>query len=69
MSEKKSAPKSLKDKSGRIHRKTVSFNEMEIRTIEKFIDRYKIKNKSKFFRESIISVILQKSEEDHPTLF
>lgn len=56
-------------KTKRQHRRTISFNDKEIKVIEQFIDKYKIKNKSKFFRESIITTILQKAEEDHPTLF
>jgi nickel-dependent lactate racemase len=56
-------------KSKRLHKHTVSFNEKEFKVVCYFIDKYKIKNKAKFFRESIIATILQKVEEDHPTLF
>lgn len=55
--------------SKRQHKRTIAFNDKEIKVIEQFINKYKIKNKSKFFRESIITTILQKTEEDHPTLF
>jgi hypothetical protein len=31
--------------------------------------KYKVKNKSKFVRETLIKTILKQFEEDHPTLF
>ncbi|MDR0385974.1 MAG: hypothetical protein LBH60_07845 [Prevotellaceae bacterium] len=53
----------------RVHKHTISFNDKEYKVIGQFISKYKIKNKSKFFREAIIATILQKAEEDHPRLF
>jgi hypothetical protein len=53
----------------RTHRKTLVFNDAEIDAIDSFCVKYKISNQTKFFREAIISKILQKSEEDHPKLF
>jgi hypothetical protein len=61
--------KNLEQKPKRVHKHTLSFNDKEYRVIGQFIAHYKIKNKSKFFREAIIATILQKSEEDHPRLF
>jgi hypothetical protein len=61
--------KSLEQKSRRLHRHTLSFNDKEYKVIGQFISKYRIKNKSKFFREAIIATILQKIEEDHPRLF
>jgi hypothetical protein len=65
----KMAEKNSDIKSKRLHKQTISFNEKEFKVIVQFIDKYKIKNKSKFFRESIIATILQKLEDDYPTLF
>jgi hypothetical protein len=53
----------------RTHRKSLLFNNTEITVITGFCKKYKITNQSKFFRETIISAILRKSEEDHPKLF
>jgi len=53
----------------RQHKRTIAFNDKELKVVEQFVEKYKIKNKSKFFRESIITTILQKIEENHPTLF
>ncbi|MDR1895199.1 MAG: hypothetical protein LBR10_00220 [Prevotellaceae bacterium] len=61
--------KNSKTKSKRRHKTSLMFNEKEFKVVEHFINKYKIRNKSKFFRESIITTILQKIEEDHPTLF
>jgi hypothetical protein len=63
--EKKSSERSLRRK----HKVTVSFNEKEMKVIEHFVRKYKINNKSKFFRESIVIAILQKLEDDYPKLF
>jgi hypothetical protein len=61
--------KNLESKPKRLHKHTISFNEKEFKVIGHFISKYKIKNKSKFFREAIIATILQKAEDDYPTLF
>ena len=62
--------KAVKDDSlKRIHRKTILFNKREIQAIDHYCKKYKIKNKSKFMREMIISSILKKFDEDYPSLF
>lgn len=58
-----------KERRRRIHRKTIVFNSDEQKLIDNFCRRYSIKNRTKLFREAIITVILQKLEQDHPTLF
>lgn len=45
------------------------FNDFEMEVINAFCKKYGIKNKSKFMRESIITAILKKFDEDYPTLF
>jgi hypothetical protein len=60
---------SLESKPKRQYKHTISFNEKEYKVIGQHISKYRIKNKSKFFREAIIATILRKAEEDHPTLF
>jgi hypothetical protein len=56
-------------KSKRLYRKSIYFNKDEMKVIEFFLKKNKLENMSKFFRESIISEILRKSEENYPTLF
>lgn len=53
----------------RKHRKVVAFNDSELEVINAFCKKYKIVNHAKFIREAVISTILRKTEEDHPTLF
>jgi hypothetical protein len=65
---KKIQPTVIK-KPKRTHRQNISFNDKEMEIINAFCAKYKIENRTKFFRQSIISTILQKLEEDHPTLF
>ncbi len=49
----------------------VSFllNDYEKQAVERYCKKYRVKNKSKFFRETAITVILKKFNEDYPTLF
>ena len=53
----------------RVHQKSILFNTREFQAIEHYCKKYKIKNKSKFMREIIISSILKKFDEDYPSLF
>ncbi len=52
----------------RVHRKTILFNKRELEALEHYIKKYKIKNKSKFMREIIITSVLKKFDEDYPSL-
>jgi len=45
------------------------FNNRELKAIEAYCDKYKIKNRSKFMRETILTKILMKFDEDYPSLF
>jgi hypothetical protein len=53
----------------RINRQSLVFNNKEINAINLYCEKYKIKNKSKFMREAIISAVLKKFDEDYPVLF
>lgn len=62
--------KKIKDASlKRVYRKSILFNKREIQAIDHYCKRYKIKNKSKFMREMIITSVLKKFDEDYPSLF
>ena len=56
-------------KAVRRHRKTILFNDKEIEAIQLYCKRYKVTSHAKFCREAIISTILKRFDEDHPTLF
>ncbi|MBN2520536.1 MAG: hypothetical protein JXB17_08535 [Bacteroidales bacterium] len=53
----------------RINRYTICFNNHELSAINKFCDKYRVNNKSKFMRETIITEVLRKFDEDYPSLF
>jgi len=57
------------DKLKRKYRKQVLFNESELNAINNYCKRYKVRNKSKFMREIILSEVLTQFERDHPKLF
>lgn len=62
--------KSSKDNNlKRVNKHTICFNNHEIAAITKFCDKYNVNNKSKFMRETIISEILKKFDDDYPSLF
>ncbi|MCQ2058361.1 MAG: hypothetical protein MJY71_00825 [Bacteroidaceae bacterium] len=48
---------------------TVLLNEKESGLIEEYLKKYKISNRSKWIRETLILFIMQKLEQDYPTLF
>ena len=53
----------------RVNKKTILFNNRELKAIENYCEKYRIGNRSKFMREAIITSILKKFDEDYPTLF
>ncbi|MEZ5070196.1 MAG: hypothetical protein R2751_04300 [Bacteroidales bacterium] len=50
-------------------RSTILFNKRELDALNLYCDKYKIKNKSKFIRETIMTEVLKRFDEDYPTLF
>jgi hypothetical protein len=59
----------MEERRRRVHRKTIVFNSEEQRLIDDYCRRYGVKNRTKLFREAIITVMLQKMVQDYPTLF
>jgi len=53
----------------RINRRSILFNNKELKAIESYCQKYRINNRSKFMREAIITSILKKFDDDYPTLF
>lgn len=48
---------------------SITMNEKEYNAVNRYLDRYKISNRNRWFRETILMHVLQKLEENHPTLF
>lgn len=53
----------------RVNRVVFMLNDEESKAIERYLTKYKIQNKSRWYRETIMSHILRTLEEDYPTLF
>jgi hypothetical protein len=57
------------EKLKRKHSQAFLLNDLELEALLKYCKKYKVKNKSKFIRETIFSAVLKKFDEDYPTLF
>lgn len=44
-------------------------NNREMKALGVYCDRYRIKNKSGFLRETVMRAILKRFDEEHPTLW
>lgn len=53
----------------RTHRQIFTLNDEENKALNRYVEKYKVQNKSKFIREAVMMTIIRKMEEDHPTLF
>jgi len=58
-----------KKNSLRTHKYVFTLNEEENRALNRYVEKYKVQNRSRFIRETLMTTIIRKLEEDHPTLF
>lgn len=59
----------LKRKSLRTHKHFFALNDRENKALDHFLCKYKIENKSRFIRETLMRTIIKQMEQDSPTLF
>lgn len=57
------------DRLRRTRRLSLMLNNREMRALGVYCNRYRVKNKSEFLRETIMKAILKRFEEEHPTLW
>ena len=57
------------DRLRRTNRLTLMLNNREMRALGIYCNRYRVKNKSEFLRETVMKAILKRFEEEHPTLW
>lgn len=57
------------DRLLRTNRAAILFNGREQEAINLYCEKYKIRNKSKFMREAIMTEVLKRFDQDYPTLF
>ena len=53
----------------RTFRKTILFNSKEVEAVNRYCEKYGIRSKSAFFRNVIISHILEQTSANYPKLF
>jgi len=53
----------------RSNRFSVMFNDREMRALDIYCSRYRIKNRSEFFRETIMKTIIKRFDDEHPSLW
>jgi len=44
-------------------------NDSEQRTLDRFCEKYEVRNRSRLIRETLMRAILKKLDNDQPTLF
>lgn len=72
--QKSSAPvpshmKPKQKKKARTNRVSILLNDSEMRALERYCDRYTVKNRSKLIRETLMMNIMRRFDRDNPTLF
>lgn len=65
----KSKGKSRKESMVRNHIVALSLNDPEFKALEQYCTKYKITNRSRFIRESLMKAVLTRMSEDYPRLF
>jgi len=53
----------------RKYTQSIKLNEHEMSALLSYCKKYRVKNKAKFFRETIFTHILKKFDQDYPSLF
>jgi hypothetical protein len=57
------------EKLRRTNRLSLMLNHREMRALGIYCNRFRVKNKSEFLRETIMKAIIKRFEEEHPTLW
>jgi hypothetical protein len=58
-----------KEKLKRKHKIVFKLNDYEADALERFCNKYRVQNRSRFIRETVMQAILERFDEDYPTLF
>ena len=56
-------------REARTHRVDILLNDSEMRALERYCEKYNVKNRSRFVRETLMRNILKQFDKDAPTLF
>lgn len=61
--------KSTSQEPKRMQRMVCLMSEEELRIVDSYLRKYKITNKSRWLRETVLAFIHKNMDEDYPTLF
>ena len=56
-------------KQPRRNRISIMLNDSELRTVTRYCERYKYRNRSDMIRQTLLGAILKRFDKDSPTLF
>ena len=56
-------------KEARQHRVSIMLNDSEMRALDRYCEKYNVRNRSRFVRETLMRNVLKQFEKDSPTLF
>lgn len=65
----KTCAKATPEEPKREQRMVCLMSEEEQRIVDRYLEKYKITNKSRWLRETVLMFIHKNMEEDYPTLF
>ena len=68
-SEMKAVKKFHSQPQPRKNRVSILLNDSEMRALNRYCEKYNVRNRSRFVRETLMRNILQQFEKDTPTLF
>jgi uncharacterized membrane protein len=57
------------ERQRRNNRFSLMLNNREMRALGIYCNRFRVKNKSEFLRETVMKAILKRFEDEHPTLW
>lgn len=57
------------DRLRRTNRLTLMLNHRELKALGIYCNRFRVKNKSEFLRETVMKAILKRFEDEHPSLW
>ena len=60
---------SKEEKLKRTHKLSLMLNDREMRALNVYCTRFRISNKSEFLRATIMTEILKRFDDEHPTLW
>lgn len=56
-------------RQARTNRVSILLNDSEMRALDRYCERYGVKNRSRLVREILMRAVLKQFEKDSPTLF